>query len=66
MLVLSRKSKESVTITVPPSTEPTTVVVSVGQIKLSKVSIGIAAPICVKVDRSEIATTPCSPPESAH
>ena len=56
MLILSRKFQESVTIIVPASSVPTTVVVSVGAIHEAKVSLGIAAEKHVKIDRTEIAS----------
>ena len=56
MLILSRGLNESVTIVVPPSDKPTTVVVSVGSkgSNKTKISLGIDAEKCVSITRTEL------------
>lgn len=54
MLVLSRQYNESIIITVPPSTEPTEVVITVVDIRGDKVRLGCTAPTHVPVHRQEV------------
>jgi hypothetical protein len=55
MLCLTRRPLESVTITVPPSDEPTTVVVSCDHFRTSKqVSLGFTCERKVAVVRTEL------------
>ena len=54
MLVLTRKRLESVVVTVPPSTEPQTIVMHVVDIKGDAVRTGWNAHHSVSVHRAEI------------
>lgn len=54
MLVLNRKSGETVTVTVPPSSEPTRVQVTLVDIRHGKARIGFAAPKSVAIHRQEV------------
>lgn len=54
MLVLSRKRDEEIVITVPPSGESTTIIVSQVDIRGDKSRIGVLAPREVSVHRGEI------------
>ena len=54
MLVLSRKRDEEIVITVPPSGESTTIIVSQVDIRGDKSRIGVLAPREVSVRRGEI------------
>ena len=56
MLVLSRKENESIRVVVPPSDQPTTVVVTVAKLAGQKVRLGFSAPRAVEIVRSEVAT----------
>lgn len=55
MLVLSRKTNERVVISVPPSAEPTEVVVQVVDIHGGKARLGIQAPKTATIHREEVA-----------
>jgi sRNA-binding carbon storage regulator CsrA len=54
MLILSRKPQESVTVRVPASSEPTTIVVCVTQIRGHKASLGIDAGGHIEISRTEL------------
>lgn len=54
MLVLSRKKNESVIITVPPSTTPTTITIMNVQIKGDTCRIGLDAPKETIIHRKEV------------
>jgi len=54
MLILSRKKHESVVVTVPPSTEPTKITVTVADIRGDKVRIGFTAPRESTINRAEV------------
>lgn len=54
MLVLSRQRDEEIVIEVPPSSTPTTVRVTVVDVKGEKVRLGIDAPKEVPVHRKEV------------
>lgn len=53
-LVLTRKHKESITLMVPPSTEPTIIKVTLAQIRRQKSKLVVEAPTSTKVLRTEI------------
>lgn len=54
MLVLSRMVEEGVTITVPPSKEPTDIKIKVIHIKPRQTRLGFDAPKRVEIVRSEL------------
>jgi len=54
MLVLSRKKNESVVITVPPSSIPTTITLTCVEIRGDKTRTGFDAPKEVTIHRSEV------------
>lgn len=54
MLVLSRQRDEEVVITVPPSAEPTQIVMTIVDIRGDKVRTGWEAPRHVAVHRREV------------
>lgn len=54
MLVLSRKEREELVITVPPGASAVRIVVSVLDIDRNKTRLGIIAPDAVKIYRAEI------------
>jgi carbon storage regulator CsrA len=54
MLVLTRKTNESVVLRVPASTAPTEIVVLLVEVQKTKCRIGFAAPLEVTVARSEL------------
>lgn len=54
MLVLSRKKNEETVITVPPSTEPRTIVVTPIGLRTDKVRLGFNAPSEVAIHRREV------------
>lgn len=54
MLVLSRKKNESVVITVPPSSTPTTITLTTIETRGDKTRTGFDAPKEVTVHRKEV------------
>jgi carbon storage regulator CsrA len=56
MLVLSRKRDEKLTLTVPPSDQPTIIEVTVVEVQKSKVRLGMQAPKEVAIARNELST----------
>lgn len=58
MLVVSRCSQESITITVPPSAVPREIVVMVCRCNENRAWVGIEAPLDVNIVRSELERKP--------
>jgi carbon storage regulator len=54
MLVLSRKVGEKVIITVPPSTQPTVIAVTLVETRADRCRLGYEAPRTVSIHRQEI------------
>lgn len=54
MLILGRRVGESIVLTVPPSDQPTRIVLTVASIKEKGMRLGIEAPRVVDVLRSEL------------
>lgn len=62
MLVISRQRDERVIITVPPSTKPTEIEVTIVDIRGDKVRTGYNAPKEVNIARLELLDRPTPPP----
>lgn len=58
MLVLTRKRNEKITITVPPSDEPTEITISLPRIQPGSCRIGIEAERKVIIRRAELPPLP--------
>lgn len=54
-LTLTRKEEQRIIVVVPPSSEPTRIVVEMGRIMGERARIAIEAAESVRIDREEIA-----------
>jgi sRNA-binding carbon storage regulator CsrA len=65
MLVLSRKPKESIRLTVPPSDEPQVIDISVVEMNSFRSKLGITADRSVGILRTELVDLPVVGPDVA-